>query len=111
MTDARGWRSKSSATACASTSALISPPWAAPTIVFTGGIGENAPEIRARICEGFEWAGLELDDERNAKCKGSCEGLISADSSRLAAYTIPTDEELLIARDTVRSVRGEPQRY
>jgi acetate kinase len=80
----------------------------ADAIVFTGGIGENAPEIRARICEGFEWAGLELDQERNTKCTGGCEGLISTDSSRLAAYTIPTDEELLIARDTVRCVHGEP---
>jgi len=79
----------------------------ADAIVFTGGIGENAPQIRARICEGFEWAGLELDQERNAQCTGGCEGLISTDSSRLAAYTIPTDEELLIARDTVRCVHGE----
>src|SRR6185369_14805172 len=81
----------------------------ADAVVFTGGIGENAPEIRALICEGFEWAGLELDQERNNHCGGGCEGLISTDSSRLAAYTIPTDEELLIARDTVRCVRGAPQ--
>ena len=83
----------------------------ADAIVFTGGIGENAPEIRALICEGLQWAGLELDEQRNANCKGGCEGPISTDSSRLAAYTIPTDEELLIARDTVRCVRGTPQRY
>ena len=83
----------------------------ADAIVFTGGIGENAPEIRGLICEGFEWAGLELDQERNAQCTGRCEGLISTDSSPLAAYTIPTDEELLIARDTVRCVRGAPQKY
>ena len=83
----------------------------ADAVVFTGGIGENAPEIRARICEGLQWVGLELDPERNANCKGGCEGLISTDASRLAAYTIPTDEELLIARDTVRCVRGAPQRF
>jgi acetate kinase len=83
----------------------------ADAIIFTGGIGENAPEIRGLICEGFEWAGLELDQERNAQCTDRCEGLISTDSSRLAAYTIPTDEELLIARDTVRCVGGAPQRY
>jgi acetate kinase len=83
----------------------------ADAIVFTGGIGENAPEIRALICAGLEWAGLELDQERNLNCKSGCEGLISTDGSRLAAYTIPTDEELLIARDTVRCVRGTPQRY
>ena len=83
----------------------------ADAIVFTGGIGENAPEVRSSICDGLQWMGLELDRERNAKCTNGCEGLISTESSRLAAYTIPTDEELLIARDTVRSVQGAPQRY
>jgi acetate kinase len=80
-------------------------------VVFTGGIGENSPEIRARICEGLEWMGLELDDARNAEHTGRREGLISRDGSRLAAYVIPTDEELLIARDTVRCVSGVAQRY
>jgi acetate kinase len=81
----------------------------ADAIVFTGGIGENSAEIRALICRGLEWAGLELDRERNAGCTLGAEDLISTESSRLAAYVIPTDEELLIARDTVRSVSGEPQ--
>ena len=83
----------------------------ADAIVFTGGIGENAPEVRALISEGLEWAGLVLDQQRNSSCTSGCESLISTDDSRLAAYTIPTDEELLIARDTVRCVRGAPQRY
>ena len=83
----------------------------ADAIVFTGGIGENSPEVRSSICDGLQFAGLEIDCERNNDCKNGCEGLISTDGSRLAAYTIPTDEELLIARDTVRSVRGAPQRY
>lgn len=83
----------------------------ADAIVFTGGIGENSPEVRSLICDGLQWMGLELDEERNAKCTNGCEGLVSTESSRLAAYTIPTDEELLIARDTVRSVQGAPQRY
>jgi len=80
----------------------------ADAVVFTGGIGENSPEIRALICKGLEWVGLEIDDERNAACRHGAEGLISKEGSRLAAYVIPTDEELLIARDTVRCVRGEP---
>ena len=91
--------------------AYIAAMGGADAIVFTGGIGENAPEVRAQICEGLECLGLELDSERNAKCTGGCEDLISTEDSRLAAYTIPTDEELLIARDTVRSVSGAPQRY
>jgi acetate kinase len=83
----------------------------ADAIVFTGGIGENSAEIRARICEGLQWFGIELDRERNAALVSGREGLISRDDARLAAYVIPTDEELLIARDTVRCVLGAPQRY
>jgi len=79
----------------------------ADAVVFTGGIGENSPDIRARICEGMEWAGLKIDAAKNQQMIGR-EGLISTDDSRLLAYAIPTDEELLIARDTVRVILGEP---
>jgi acetate kinase len=75
----------------------------ADAIVFTGGIGENSPEIRARICEGLEWAGLRLDDHKNRRMVG-LEGQISSDDSSLNAFVIPTNEELLIARDTVRCI-------
>jgi len=74
----------------------------AEAVVFTGGIGENAPDVRAKICGNLEWLGLELDSDRNAAYIGGREGIITSDQSRLAAYVIPTDEELLIARDTVR---------
>jgi acetate kinase len=83
----------------------------ADALVFTGGIGENSPEVRALVCEGQGWMGLELDPARNEAHKGGREGVISGDASRLAVYVIPTDEELLIARDTVRSIRGVWQRY
>lgn len=79
----------------------------ADAIVFTGGIGENSPDIRARICEGMEWAGLHLDAAKNQETIGR-EGMISTEDSKLLAYAIPTDEELLIARDTVRVILGEP---
>ncbi len=78
----------------------------AEALVFAGGIGENAPELRARICSGLEWLGLELDPQRNAALAGGRAGPISRTGSRLAAWVIPTDEELLIARDTVRVVQG-----
>ena len=80
-------------------------------LIFTGGIGENSPEIRARVCEGLAWMGVELDPARNAETVARREGLVSREGSRLGVYVIPTDEELLIARDTVRSVRGVRQRY
>jgi acetate kinase len=81
----------------------------ADAIIFTGGIGENSPEIRHRICEGLEWAGLRLDDARNKQAVGS-EGQITTTDSPLHAFVIPTDEELLIARDTFRCIADQPRR-
>ena len=79
----------------------------AEAIVFTGGIGENSPEVRARICTGMEWAGLHIDPPNNQATVGR-EARISTEDSKLLAYAIPTDEELLIARDTLRVIKGEP---
>jgi acetate kinase len=87
--------------------AFLAAVGGADAIVFTGGIGENSAVARAGICEGLEWAGLSLDAEKNQKTIG-VEGVISREDSRLAAYVIPTDEELLIARDTARCILGEP---
>ena len=78
----------------------------ADAIVFSGGIGENSPVIRAAICSGLQWMGLELDQAANATLAHGLEGPIHRSDSRLGAYVIPTDEELLIARDTVRCVSG-----
>lgn len=86
--------------------AFLAAMGGADAIVFTGGIGENSSEVRRRICEGLEWAGLTLDSEKNKTTMGK-EAVISTADSRLAAYVIPTDEELLIARDTVRCILGE----
>jgi acetate kinase len=79
----------------------------ADAIVFTGGIGENSADIRAQICTGLDWLGLKLDPAKNDQANGK-EFRITTDDSRLHAFVIPTDEELLIARDTVRCVLGEP---
>jgi acetate kinase len=79
----------------------------ADAVVFTGGIGENSSDVRARICSGMEWAGLRIDEKKNTETVGR-EGQISTDDSKLLAYAIPTDEELLIARDTVRVIQGQP---
>jgi acetate kinase len=87
--------------------AFLAAMGGADGIVFTGGIGENSPEIRSQICAGLEWAGLTIDPERNRKMVGK-EGIISSEGSQLTAYAIPTDEELLIARDTVRCILREP---
>jgi len=65
-------------------------------LVFTGGIGENSPEIRRRICEASSWLGVELDAEANAN-RGP---RISTRQSKVSAWVIPTNEELMIARHT-----------
>jgi acetate kinase len=83
----------------------------ADALIFTGGIGENSAIIRSRICKGLEWMGLELDEQRNAERIHGKEGVITTDSSHLKAYVIPTNEELLIARDTVRTVKNVPRRW
>jgi acetate kinase len=77
----------------------------ADAVVFGGGIGENAPLVRARICAGMGWCGLTLDEARNARTVGS-EGRISTDDSKVHAYVIPVDEASIIARDTVCCLRG-----
>ena len=80
----------------------------ADAIVFGGGIGENAPEIRERICQNMEWCGLKLDRDRNRAAVGLAPGRaaqISMDESRPAAYVVAADEETWIARETVRCVR------
>jgi acetate kinase len=87
--------------------AFLAAMGGADAIVFTGGIGEKSPTVRANICEGLEWAGLSLDAKKNMSMVGA-EGMISREDSRLAAFVIPTDEELMIARDTARCILGEP---
>jgi acetate kinase len=70
--------------------------------VFTAGIGENAPAIREAVGRRLSWLGLELDPTANAKG----EPRISRKGSRIACYVIPTDEELMIARHTLRALRA-----
>ena len=69
-------------------------------IVFTAGVGENQTGMRAGACEGLEWMGVKLDKEKNEKVRGE-EAVISAPDSRVKVVVIPTDEELMIAADTM----------
>ena len=80
----------------------------ADAIVFGGGIGENAPEIRERICQNMEWCGLKLNPNRNRAAVGlapGCAATIGMDESKPAAYVVAADEETWIAKETVRCVR------
>lgn len=72
-------------------------------LVFTGGVGENQIEIRAKICSGLKYLGIEIDDNRN-QLRGQ-DAIISSDSSRVTVAVIPTDEEFMIAIDTMELVR------
>lgn len=72
-------------------------------IIFTGGIGENAPEIREGACEDMEFFGIQLDAELNKATRGELKK-ISTENSRVECWVVPTNEELLIARDTLELV-------
>ena len=74
-------------------------------IVFTAGIGENNDLLRASVMEGFEFMGAKLDPERNKLNR--TETVISTDDSKVKIVVIPTDEEIVIARDTLCIVTGK----
>ncbi len=79
------------------------------TLVFAGGVGENAPTVRARICDGLGFLGIELDEKRNA----ANAGVISPETSRNCVRVIRTDEEWVIARIVCRvlglTIESEPR--
>ncbi|MCC6742750.1 MAG: acetate kinase [Acidobacteria bacterium] len=83
----------------------------ADALVFTGGIGENSDEIRRRICADMGFLGISLDEKLNSATVGRLEGEVSGSGCRVRIFVIPTNEELLIARDTVRCVRDAPRRW
>ena len=76
-------------------------------IVFTAGIGENGAELREKVMEGFEFLGAKLDPVKNVEGNRK-ESVISADDSKVKICVIPTDEEIVIARDTLCIVTGKP---
>jgi acetate kinase len=83
----------------------------ADAVVFTGGIGENSAEVRARVCRDMDFLGIALDPSKNEAAVGGKEGDVSAEGARVRTFVIPTNEELLIARDTVRCVKNAPRRW
>ena len=72
------------------------------SIIFTGGVGENQINIRKGICEQLKFMGVELDNEKNQI--RSEEKLISKDTSKVKVYVIPTNEELMIAKETQKLI-------
>jgi len=74
-------------------------------IIFTGGVGENGPETREVICKGLEFLGVSFDAEKNTGLRGKLE-LISKHDSQVKVMVVPTNEELVIAHDTLKIVSG-----
>ncbi len=75
-------------------------------VVFTAGLGENSPAVRKAACDGLDFLGIILDDESNEKAYRPSDIIkISSDASKVAVYVIPTNEELVIARDTAALVK------
>ena len=69
-------------------------------VVFTAGVGENQSSMRAEVCRNMEWMGIKLDEEKNKTVRG-VEAVISTPDSKVTVVVIPTDEELMIASDTM----------
>ena len=76
----------------------------ADAIVFSAGIGENSSIIRDGVCKNMEWAGIELDKTKNETLPRGSESRISTDSSRVQVWVVPTNEEIVVARQTVEAV-------
>ena len=74
----------------------------ADAVVFTGGIGENSVRIRSEVCRDMDWCGLSIDEEANAAAVGEAE--ITAPGSRTATWVVPTNEELIVARQAAELV-------
>jgi acetate kinase len=79
---------------------------AAQAVIFSGGIGENSPLVREKICSDMAWCGLELDAAANTKVTGR-DGRISEPHSALQVFVIHTDEEAIIARETARVISSQ----
>lgn len=77
----------------------------ADVIVFTGGIGENSQLIRTKVCQNLEWAGIALDPEKNQKASGEMK--LSKDDSRTQIWVVPTNEEIVVARQSAALVGGK----
>lgn len=75
-------------------------------IVFTGGVGENQTGVRENVCAPLAFMGVEIDRELNATVRGT-ETVISTPASKVKVVVVPTDEELMIARDTEALVSGK----
>ncbi len=76
------------------------------TLVFTGGIGENDTRVREKVCKSLTYLGIELDEKFNSGLRGK-EAIISTPNSKVKVVVIPTDEELMIATDTLEIVTGQ----
>lgn len=77
----------------------------ADAIVFSGGIGENSKLVRSGVCAGMDWAGIVLDESLNQEAKG--ESKISATDSRTQIWVVPTNEEIVVARQAAEAIGGK----
>ena len=79
----------------------------ADAIVFTGGIGQHNPQVRTGICKGLQFAGIKLDETKNAAATGNAESRIDAADSKTALWVMPTNEELIVARQAVELLQQQ----
>jgi len=76
----------------------------ADAIIFSGGIGENSKVVRAGVCRNMEWAGIILDEAKNSSLARGSESNISTSNSKTQIWVVPTNEEIVVARQTAEAV-------
>ena len=86
---------------------MIALPKRADALVFTGGIGENSTYIRATTVHYLAFLGIAIDEAKNQNCTGGTEGIITTDQSTIPCHVVPTNEELVIARDAMRIAKSQ----
>ncbi len=79
----------------------------ADAITFTGGIGQHGKVLREKICANLGFAGIAIDEKKNSQCSGKDEQRIDAEDSKTQVWVLPTNEELIVARQTAEVLRGE----
>ena len=73
-------------------------------IIFSGGIGENSQVVREGVCRNMEWAGIVLDETKNSSLPRGSESKICAASSKTQIWVVPTNEEIVVARQTAEAL-------
>ncbi len=81
----------------------------ADVIIFSGGIGENSQVVRSGVCRNMDWAGIILDEAKNHSLPRGSEARLSTDNSKTQIWVVPTNEEIVVARQTAEALKAKAE--